>query len=153
KQPANWENNHGNPGFSDTKLARIQFAAALAEARLPDRRPLLQAAESLLPLQEANGSWRIDTGGMPGAPATYGIALATYMARQTLAACGEPRFAAAIQRANQWLRGVKPANLLETAVLALALPDRKDLVAALRSAQTSDGGWGPLPHAPTEAFD
>ena len=32
RQPGEWDNNHGNPGFSDTRLARIQFAAALAEA-------------------------------------------------------------------------------------------------------------------------
>jgi len=152
-QPANWDNNHGNPGFSDTKLARIQFAASLAEARLPDRRALLAAAESLLPLQEPDGEWRVDTGGMPGAPATYGAVLATYMARETLAAARDPKFASAIGRANQWLGAVRPANVLETAAILLALPDRKDLVPALRAAQTSDGGWGPLPHAPAEAFD
>src|SRR2546423_1758213 len=64
--PAGWNNDHGTPGFNDARLARIQFAAALAEARLP----LIDAAESLLPLQEPTGEWRISTGGLPGAPAT-----------------------------------------------------------------------------------
>src|SRR5438067_5873246 len=30
--PAKWDDNGGDPGFSDKKLARIQFAAALSEA-------------------------------------------------------------------------------------------------------------------------
>jgi hypothetical protein len=153
KRPADWDNNHGNPGFSDTKLARIQFAAALADARLEDRGPLFAAAESLLPLQESKGAWRIDTGGMPGAPATYGAVLATYMARETLAATGAVRFVPAIDRANAWLRSVQPSTVPDTAVLLLALPERKELIPPLRAAQNADGGWGPLPHAPAEAFD
>ena len=31
-RPADWDSNHGNPLASDKKLARIQFAAALAES-------------------------------------------------------------------------------------------------------------------------
>ncbi|MEE8142163.1 MAG: hypothetical protein V3T77_03615, partial [Planctomycetota bacterium] len=31
-QPLEWDNNRGNPGFSDKRLARIQFAASLVEA-------------------------------------------------------------------------------------------------------------------------
>src|SRR6266702_8445437 len=46
--PASWDNNRGNRGFSDKKLARIQFAAALVEASsagaIPDRRALVEAA-------------------------------------------------------------------------------------------------------------
>src|SRR5580704_3046901 len=30
--PAKWDTNRDNPGFSDKKLARIQFAAALTQA-------------------------------------------------------------------------------------------------------------------------
>jgi hypothetical protein len=101
KHPASWDDHHGNPGFSDTNLARIQFAASLAEARLPDREPLLAAAGSLLSLQTSEGEWRVDTGGMPGAPATYGTVLATYMARETLAAARDPRFTRAIDSANR----------------------------------------------------
>ncbi len=32
RKPAAWDDAHANPGFSDRKLARIQFSAALAEA-------------------------------------------------------------------------------------------------------------------------
>lgn len=153
RQPGEWDNNHGNPGFSDTKLARIQFAAALAEARLADRAPLLEAAQSLLPHQERDGSWRVDTGGMPGAPATYGTTLATYMARHTLEAADAARFASTILRANQWLRAAKPANIPDMAAVLLAVPERRELVKQLVAAQTSDGGWGPQPGSPAEAFD
>lgn len=153
RQPGEWDNNHGNPGFSDTKLARIQFAAALAEARLADRAPLLAAAESLLPYQERDGSWQVSTGGMPGAPATYGVILATYMARRTLETAAAEHFSPAIARANQWLRVAKPANIPDMAALLLAVPERRELVKPIVNAQTSDGGWGPLPGAPAEAFD
>jgi hypothetical protein len=153
RQPDEWDNNHGNPGFSDTKLARIQFAAALAEARPADRAPLLAAAESLLPYQDSDGAWRIDTGGMPGAPATYGAVLATYMARRTLEAAGPERFAAAIARSNQWLKAVKPESVPDMAAVLLAVPGRRDLLDRILAAQTSDGGWGPQPRMPAEAFD
>src|SRR5262249_24815944 len=64
--PQGWDNNKGNPGFSDKKLARIQFAAALAQAcdsgAVRDRAPLLDAAQSLVAYQEADGSWLVDVG-------------------------------------------------------------------------------------------
>ena len=62
--PGKWDNNRGDPGFSDKKLARIQFAAALAQAydagAISDRRVLIEAAQSLIPYQEADGSWLVD---------------------------------------------------------------------------------------------
>jgi hypothetical protein len=49
---------------------------------------------------------------------------------------------------------VTPGNLLERAALMAALPERADeLRRGLVAAQNSDGGWGPQPHAPSEAFD
>ena len=102
--PAKWDEIHGAPAASDKKLGRIQFAAALAEAfrtgAVRDEGALRTAAESLVKLQDADGSWRVDTGGLPGAPATYGTALATYMARRTLETAGGARFAAAIAPGN-----------------------------------------------------
>src|ERR1051326_2130606 len=112
-QPAKWENTQSNPGFSNPTLARIQFASALSEARLPDRAPLVAAAESLAMMQEADGSWRIDAGGLPGAPATYGTVLATCMARRTLEAADAVRFGTAIHRASAWLAGQAPSNTLD----------------------------------------
>jgi hypothetical protein len=115
QKPEAWDDTHGNPGFSDRKLARIQFGAALAEAvrdgAAAERNDLERAAESLLPLQTSDGSWKIDTGGVTGAPATYGWVLATYMARRTLETADMPRFEAAIANANYWLRATMPANV------------------------------------------
>jgi hypothetical protein len=159
--PARWDDNHGNPAASDRKLARIQFAAALTEAwrsgATRDSRALEDAAASLLPYQEPSGEWREDTGGLPGAPATYGTALATYMARRTLEATGAARFSEPAQRANRWLESAAPGNLVDAAALLLALPRsnavRQKCLPLLTGSQTSDGGWGPQPHAPAEAFD
>src|SRR3954453_3759910 len=71
-QPARWGEIHGSPAASDKHLARIQFASALAEAFRTgvtrDSKTLAAAAEGLLPLQSSDGSFPIDTGGMPGAP-------------------------------------------------------------------------------------
>jgi hypothetical protein len=158
QKPAAWDETHGNPGFSDRKLARIQFSAALAEAMrggsIAARNELALAAEALLPLQASDGGWKIDTGGVTGAPATYGPALATYMARRTLETADAVRFEAAIANANRWLRGVSPANVLDRAAILLALPNTAGKhLAPLLAAQNSDGGWGPQPHAPSEAFD
>jgi squalene cyclase len=157
------------PAASDKKLARIQFAAALAEgyragamrAGMGGRKALLRAAESLLRLREPDGAWVVDTGGLPGAPATYGAALATYMARRSLEiaaeAEGEPRFTAAIDGANRWFTAAKPENLLDAAAMLLAMPRseevRRKCLPMLLASQTSDGGWGPQPHVPAEAFD
>ncbi len=162
RKPEAWDEAQGNPGFSDRKLARVQFSAALAEAvrdGLSAARPdLTRAAESLAALQESTGtwkgSWKIDTGGVAGAPATYGAVLATCMARQTLETADAKRFGAAIASANGWLRGIAPANLLDRAAVLLALPDTAVVnLPPLLDAQNSDGGWGPQPHAPSEAFD
>src|SRR5258705_6390490 len=39
-EPGKWDNNGGNPGFGDKKLARIQFAAALSEAYVSGAVPI-----------------------------------------------------------------------------------------------------------------
>jgi hypothetical protein len=158
RKPEAWDETHGNPGFSDRKLARIQFSAALAEAvrdgAATERNALARAAELLLPLQDSNGSWQIDTGGVTGAPATYGSVLATYMARRTLEAADKARFEGAIARADRWLSAASPANVLDRAAILLALPDTAGRhLGPLLAAENSDGGWGPQPHAPSEAFD
>src|SRR4051794_31423469 len=88
RQPAQWSEAHGAPGVTNVKLANVQFAAALLDGKLEDRRALTAAAQALAALQDADGSWRVDAGSLPGAPATYGSALATYMARRVLEAAG-----------------------------------------------------------------
>jgi len=159
-KPSDWDNNRGNPASSDKKLARIQFAGALVEAFdskvAGDRRILVAAAESLLPYQDPDGSWQVDIASV-GSPATYGIALATYMARRTLEAADPTRFKDAIDKADRWLRTSKPTSALGQAAVLMAIPAadpvaRQCLDQLLRS-QASDGGWGPYPLSPTEPFD
>lgn len=108
--PLNWDTNRGNPAFSDKKLARIQFAAALSMAVPPNRRALSEAADSLLPYQEADGSWQVDAGAALGSPVTYGASLATAMVRMTLEAAHETRFARAIALADKWMAAKTPGQ-------------------------------------------
>jgi squalene cyclase len=159
-KPASWDENRGEGGVSDKKLARIQFASALAEAvesgRLKDRAALTRAAESLLSYQEPDGSWRVDVGGA-GSPATYGAALATYMARRVLQAGYREDFAEAMSKATLWLLRNTPRSAIEMASALLALspaePDARRCRDLLLASQASDGGWGPYPGSPTEPFD
>jgi squalene cyclase len=157
RAPAKWDDIRGAPAASDKKLGHIQFAAALAEAfrtgAVRDAVPIRAAAESLVKLQDPDGSWQVDTGGLPGAPATYGTPLATYLSRRTLEIADRSRFAPAIERATRWLAAAKPASTVDAAALLLALPHRTDCREFLLGAQTSDGGWGAQTRMPAEAFD
>jgi squalene cyclase len=161
REPSQWDSGPANPAFSDRKLTRIQFAAALAEAfeagQVTDRRTLAEAAESLLPFQEPDGSWRVDAGAMIGSPATYGPALATYMALRSLETADAARFARPVARARGWLQSQDPTSSLERAVVALALfdgdPKRVQLLRALVRGQNGDGGWGTYAEMPSEVFD
>jgi hypothetical protein len=152
--PANWDHNRVSPAFGDKKLARIQFAAALAQAYdagiVRDRAALIAAAKSLLPYQEPDGSWQIDAGSAVGSPVTYGTALSTYMARRTLEMAG---FTEPAARAKRWLLGSKPYSVLDAAAVLLALPARRDCLDLILGAQSSEGGWGPHPMAAAEPFD
>jgi hypothetical protein len=150
-RPGEWDSNRGNPVASDKKLARIQFAAALAEAAA-DRDALSRAVDSLLLYQEKDGSWQVDSGSSAGSPVTYGPVLATYLMKRTLEAAGAARYRDAIARADAWLRAVKPAAVPDAAVLLMA-SDQPECLDLIRRAQSSDGGWGPRAHAPSEVFD
>jgi hypothetical protein len=156
--PGRWDANRGNPAISDKKLARIQFAASLAAAAdagfVPEISVLREAAQSLIPYQEADGSWQVDAEVEAGSPATYGPVLATYMARRVLERAGG--FEAAIEKANRWLRAREARSILDSAVLALAVseePSRRKQLDRIEKAQNGDGGWGPQPRSPSEAFD
>jgi len=158
--PGNWDRNRGNPGFSDKKLARIQFAAALAQAcdagAVSGRQALIDAAQSLVPYQETDGSWLVDAGAV-GSPATYGTSLATYMARRTLEKADTARFAKAIEKTNRWFLVTRPRTTLDAAAALLALPGQGSVAQRsldfLLPAQSSEGGWGPHPLTPAEPFD
>jgi hypothetical protein len=165
-EPDRWEQNKGDPGFSDKRLANVQFAASLLAAfetgHVSDRKLLGQAARKLAADQSADGAWQIDAGNTLGSPATYGTALATWMALRTLKSAGLSETKEAIRRAERWLSQALPNNVLTAAVLLLAAADGPDKSARLkreqclkliRAAQTRDGGWGPYADSPPEPFD
>jgi hypothetical protein len=164
--PHRWAENKGDPGFSDKRLANLQFAAALAAAieagQLKEPEPLRQAARQLINDQSADGSWQIDAAGTVGSPATWGTPLATWMAMQTLRQANLSEAKDALQKAERWLQQAKPNTILTASTLVLAFARDSGEVARrkhveglqlLRRAQTPDGGWGPYPDSPPECFD
>ena len=170
RQPLAWDHNQGEAACSDLKLARIQFASALASASasgdITSRAPLLRAAESLLPYQNEQGYWEIDEQGTVGSPCTYGLHLATYSARRVLEAAGRERFSEAIARADLWFLDTTPASVLDAAATVLALHDRtrrpalqgaehrlRQAIEVIQQGQAGDGGWGPYAKSPSEVFD
>lgn len=171
-RPHTWDAAPGDPGFSDKRLARIQFAAALAEgvgsAEAIDRRALAQAAEMVARDQQSDGSWPVDAAGSIGSPATYGAVLATHLASRMLRQADELRHRTAIAKADHWLLEVTPRSVLDASSLLLARrkldtnpldtsPKSNEQLAhaweLLCRGQSRDGGWGPYVTAPPEAFD
>ena len=165
-QPDRWDQNKGDPGFSDKRLADVQFAASLLAAfeagQVRDLRTLQKAARKVAADQDADGAWPIGLQNTLGSPATYGTPLATYMALKTLQRAREPGTQEAIRKAEDWLRRAPPNNVLTAAILLLAStpgPDessdlrREACLSLIRLAQSRDGGWGPYGDAPPEPFD
>ncbi len=166
RRPSRWEHNKGDPGFSDQRLANLQFAASLLAAvesgQSSDRRALLAAARKVAAGQGEDGAWRIESQDTLGSPATYGTALATFTAWRILTEADAPEMKAAAAAAAAWLRHSPMENVPAAAVaLRFSLRDsspgstqrRADAFARLRRAQTFDGGWGPYADTPAEAFD
>ena len=169
KQPLRWDDNKGDPGFSDKRLADIQFAASLLAAfdsgYVTDRKPLEEAANKITGAQSPDGSWKIDAGSALGSPATYGAPLATYMALRILKKAALPGAGKAVDRGAKWLQQASANNVLTAAVLLLSSTSVADMsdpsgrlkrdqcLILIRAAQTSDGGWGPYADAPPESFD
>lgn len=161
-RPSSWDRNGGDGPFSDKRLARVAFTAALGTATatgsIPDRRALRAAADRLARDQADDGSWPIEGEGAPGSPAAYGRALATLLARDSLAAADPDRFRPAIARANAWLSRREPASVADAAVVLMSAAPangarRRAALALLERAQSDDGGWGPYPGSPPEPFD
>ncbi|MGH9840061.1 MAG: hypothetical protein ACREEM_14855 [Blastocatellia bacterium] len=158
REPRGWKENKGDPGFSDKRLANVQFASSLLAAfengHIKDRRPLEAAARMLVAEQDVDGSWKIDTGTTLGSPATYGTPLATWMALRVLKRADLVETRPLMQKAERWLRRSKPNNLLAAATLLLASAgDSTESLKLIRRAQTRDGGWGPYADSPPEVFD
>jgi hypothetical protein len=165
-QPKQWEHNKGDPGFSDQRLANIQFAAALLAAHeaghTKNRAALQEAARKVAADQDADGAWHIERQNPVGSPATYGTTLATFMAWQTLTRVEAPGTTQAITNAEHWLSAAPLNNVPNAAVLlSLAARLRREAdhhrlnqsLDFLRLAQTADGGWGPYKDSPPEPFD
>jgi hypothetical protein len=166
RKPNAWDENKGEAGFSDKRLARIEFGNSLVEAfeagLVKDAEALREAAESLLASQDPSGAWTVDTESIVAAPARYGPVLATYMARRVLERSSDARMAPAIKRANGFLLQTPVLNVMNAAAVLMAFAGVSDAQGTKRAqealdfilnAQALDGGWGPYPKTPTEVFD
>lgn len=165
-QPNIWEQNKGDPGFSDKTLSSVQFASSLLAAfeagQVKDRQPLETAARKLIAEQSPDGAWRIEPDSALGSPTTWGTTLTTSMAIRVLQHDNSDRSIAARRRAQRWLSRVTPNSVLSAATLIMATtgsPDqatqqqRRQALNLLRAGQTSDGGGGPYAKSPPEVFD
>ena len=167
-RPEGWDRNGGDGPFSDKGLARLQFASALASAveagRIKDRAPLARAADRLAEAQAEDGSWKLEDQEGVGSPATYGPALATWSARETLRIADASRHRRRIGRADAWLGRLPIVSLMDASTVLLTrgylddgsaggMPRRDKALETLRRGQSPGGGWGPYEKSPTEAFD
>ncbi|CEF48438.1 unnamed protein product [uncultured bacterium] len=165
-EPDRWDRNGGDGPFSDKRLARVQFAAALAAAhragRVTDPQVLRRACDRLVRDQAADGSWPLEGEDEPGSPAAYGRSLATYLARKALESGASDRFRGPIEKADRWLLGHEVETVIDAAVMLMATSSDRSPRAAtvrgrsldlLRKAQSRDGGWGPFVKSPPEVFD
>jgi hypothetical protein len=166
-RPRSWDDNRGDPRFSDRVLARIQFASALAsavEAGLTsnETEAPVEAARLVAEHQQPDGSWQLDTSESMGSPATYGKPLATWAARRSLAGTGDARLQPAIARADRWFREVDVKTLLDAAAVVLGLErasdpeavrQRRRLLELIARGQAPSGGWGPYLTSGAEPFD
>ncbi len=164
-QPDAWDRNGVDAEFSDKRLARLQFAAALAAAagadRIANKQALVRAAELVAADQDPDGSWPMDAAGAVGSPATYGRPLATAIALDVLRGADPAKFREPIGKAEGWLvrLPVKGTHAASAVLLAGSKPAdpssplAQRAIALLREGQSSDGGWGPFVSSPPEVFD
>jgi hypothetical protein len=169
--PERWDHNGGEGPFSDKRLARLQFAFALAAAaasgQVADRAVLGRAAARIKDDQAEDGAFLLEGGDALGSPATYGRSLATLVFRDTLAAAGRDRYPTAIDKAERWLVASRVASLLDAVAVLPVVSEAESAGAGLSGAdaqrrrcvdliargQSNDGGWGPYALSPPESFD
>ncbi len=130
ERPTGWDHNGGEGPYSDKKLARLQFAASLVEAKTTgltkDSRAVEQAARLIVGEQAKDGSWKVVSGDTLGSPVTHGNALATSIAVATLRRAGAERHREAIARAEGWLRKAPLDGVLDAAAVLSALARQRD---------------------------
>ena len=165
RMPERWALNSEDGGVKDLPLARIQFGSALqmlVDAGRADRTALDRAAALILADQRADGAWPIAASGAVGSPAAYGTTLATAAARRVLAGSTRDLARAAVGRADDWLRRVRPESVLDASGVLFGLEratdpaarrSRADALARLKQGQGPDGGWGPFVTSRSEPFD
>jgi len=166
EEPKRWDHNGGEGAGSDKRLARLVFTATLATAAdvgsVKDKSATELAAARLADDQCEVGYWPLEGEDSVSSPATYGRFLATFMARQALAAIQPERFQAAIARADRWLSNQEIVTVTDASVSLLACARVQSPAAAtrrgrglalLRRGQGDDGGWGPRVLSPSETFD
>ncbi len=166
RSPEAWDNNGPDGPFKDKNLARIQFAAALADATasglVDSCGPLKSAAQLLAELQQPDGSWPADAEGTLGSPVTYGQPLATAMAIRILLAADARGFSRQIKQGQQWFAEHEPQGVLDAAAALLALPNedcqavrlhRTQALKLIAAGESDGGGWGPYVNSPPEVFD
>jgi hypothetical protein len=163
--PERWDGNESRGGSEDLPLARIQFASALAAlARIGRASPeaIDQAATRVVSHQRADGSWRLSDTQLLGGATFYGPALATTMARASIAGSRAEGVRAAVLKANTWLRTAPVATVLDASSIVLGLErdtgsaaavQRRRALEVLKRGQASDGGWGPYVSSQSEPFD
>ena len=151
KNPAAWDQNKAPSGADDKRLARVQFASALAVAERHGKAAstdLEAAAKLLVADQAADGS--------------FGTILATWSARTALIASGMQPDNFTIVQADRWLRGQTVENVSDASSMLLALDLTGDVMAdglrrtalsIVRTGQAANGGWGPYATAPPQVFD
>jgi hypothetical protein len=164
--PHRWKDNGPDQPTNDLKLARLQFAAALASAvevgLVRDRTALLAASELLLADQIAGGAWDFPGADELGSPTTYGRPLATAQAVRVLRIADREKFARPIAAAESWLVNFNAQSVLNAAAVlwgigkstsAAARRQHESCLAVVRRGEAPTGGWGPYINSPTEPFD
>lgn len=163
RRPADWDHNGGEGPFSDKRLARLQFTAALVSAHtsgfeVPDA-TRAEAAQLLVTDQAPDGSWPVEAEDQLGSPATYGRHLATAVAFESLTAIDPQAYEPALGRARRYLTSRPARTVLEASAILYGLgpatpaPLRDHCLATLEAGRSPDGGWGPYINAPPEPFD
>jgi len=165
RRPREWSKNGPDGEFNDRRLARLQFASALAAAELQREspgRPLQTTAEMLQGDLDPEGSWFSEQIGTIGSPITYGRFLATAQLRSILLQADSAHFSQDVSRINQWLRTSQPKSVLNAAAVLWAMskdthPDaagqRQRCLQLIRRGQSDEGGWGPYVNSASEPFD